>query len=452
MRIYKRIFASMLAAAMIIATFTGCADKDTDDTPPADTASKTEQTDESQNDEPKLSGEVVYWSMWQETEPQADILKQAIDEFEKANKDVKVTVEWSGRGVKELILPALESNQKVDIFDSDPSNMYKADPSKLMSLDDLYESKALDSDKTIKESLLGGLVEYDKSLGAEASVTGNHSVPYAPYVVSWFYNKDLFDKAGITETPKTWEEFDAVCSKLKEADIVPITTDDAYISLIHSYYLERGIGEDAIKKLAVENGELWDDPMILQTLKSMEDFFSKGYFSKDVKTNKFPAGQMEFAQGNAAMYLNASWFPAEVKEATGDDFKWGQFAYPTVPNGKGTLNENTIGGQAFMINANTDNKDATYELLKYFISEKTQEIFLEKGLVPCTSATDWPKTLTEQKLIVNDLTRSINWGASFTSQFIDGAVIPEINKVITGSTTADKCMEEILKQSKKYKE
>ena len=36
------------------------------------------------------------------------------------------------------------------------------------------------------------------------------------------YNKDVFEANGITELPKTLDEFYAVCDKLKEAGIVPI--------------------------------------------------------------------------------------------------------------------------------------------------------------------------------------------------------------------------------------
>lgn len=446
MKKFKSLLAGIIATAMLMTTITGCTKA-----PDSDKPSDSKNESQVGGTESTLSGEVVYWSMWQETEPQAEILKKAIEDFKAANKNVKVTVEWTGRTIKDLITPALTSKQKVDIFDTDPMNLYKADTSLLMNLDDFYTSKAIDSDKTLQDSILGGLIEWDKALGAEKGITGTHSVPYAPYVVSWFYNKSLFEQAGIQSPPTTWEEFDAACAKLLEKGIVPITTDDAYLSMIYSYYLERAIGEDNIKKLANESGTLWDDPMILQMLKAMEDFAKKGYFSKEIKTNKYPAGQMEFAQAGAAMYLNASWFPAEIKEATGDDFKWGQFSYPTVPGGSGKLTENTIGGQAFMINAATENKEAAYELLKHFVSDKTQALFLENNLVPCTTATDWPATVSEQKAIVNELTKNINWNASMNNEFIDGVVNAEITKVITGSSTAEQCLAEIKKQAESFK-
>ena len=63
-----------------------------------------------------------------------------------------------------------------------------------------------------------------------------HTIPYQPSIFGFFYNKTLFDKAGVEGVPTTWEEMDAACAKLKEAGITPITADDAYmtsLSLIH---------------------------------------------------------------------------------------------------------------------------------------------------------------------------------------------------------------------------
>ena len=51
------------------------------------------------------------------------------------------------------------------------------------------------------------------------------------------------------------------------------------------------------------------------------------FMSPQTATNKYPAGQQEFALGEAAMYLNASWMPAEVAETAGEDFPWGFFAF-----------------------------------------------------------------------------------------------------------------------------
>ena len=46
--------------------------------------------------------------------------------------------------------------------------------------------------------------------------------------INWFYNKDLFDKAGV-QPPKNWDEFEAVCGKLKSAGITPIASNFDYM-------------------------------------------------------------------------------------------------------------------------------------------------------------------------------------------------------------------------------
>ncbi len=40
--------------------------------------------------------------------------------------------------------------------------------------------------------------------------------------INWFYNKDLFEQAGISATPATWSEFVTTCETLSAAGITPI--------------------------------------------------------------------------------------------------------------------------------------------------------------------------------------------------------------------------------------
>ena len=65
------------------------------------------------------------------------------------------------------------------------------------------------------------------------------SIPYQPSIFGFMYNKDLFDKAGITAAPTTWAELDAACAKLVAAGITPITADDAYMTNFTGYNRRR---------------------------------------------------------------------------------------------------------------------------------------------------------------------------------------------------------------------
>ena len=70
-------------------------------------------------------------------------------------------------------------------------------------------------------------------------------------------------------------------------------------------HLARYIGQDGVKSLVTGEASndvtvAWDDPKVLAAAESFADFADKGYFSKNIATNKYPAGQnQEFAPGES---------------------------------------------------------------------------------------------------------------------------------------------------------
>ena len=50
-----------------------------------------------------------------------------------------------------------------------------------------------------------------------------YSLPFSLGVVGFWYNKDLFAQAGVTQAPETWDEMYAAIDKLKDAGIEPIS-------------------------------------------------------------------------------------------------------------------------------------------------------------------------------------------------------------------------------------
>ena len=57
--------------------------------------------------------------MWSEDEPQAKVIKEAIEKYEK-DTGVKVDVQFKGRtGQREGLEPALSAKQQIDLFDED---------------------------------------------------------------------------------------------------------------------------------------------------------------------------------------------------------------------------------------------------------------------------------------------------------------------------------------------
>ena len=65
---------------------------------------------------------IVYWSMWKEDEPQADVIREAAEAYEEAT-GISVEIQWKGRGIRSLIEPALDAGEQIDLFDDDYQRM-----------------------------------------------------------------------------------------------------------------------------------------------------------------------------------------------------------------------------------------------------------------------------------------------------------------------------------------
>ena len=306
-----------------------------------------------------------------------------------------------------------------DLFDEDVNRVNGSWGKYLLELEDMakdYESEhGNETLFKIARNAYGQTHDGDDTL---------HSIPYQPSIFGFFYNKTLFAKAGIESTPTTWAELDAACAKLKDAGITPITADDAYLTSFIGYHLARYIGQDGVKSLVTGeeyNGEsvTWDDEKVKAAAESFADFAKKGYFSENIATNKYPAGQnQEFAPGNAAIVICGSWLPNEAKDSVADDLEWGYFNYPSVPDGKDDNTANNIANQVLAINKDSKMADEAFQLIEYITTGEYDKKMTEDALcIPTDKANSdaWPTELAGVKEAFDATTTFYDWAAGVES-------------------------------------
>ena len=398
----KKIVSALLCVAMAASLVVGCGSKSGSDSGSS-----------------KGGDKLVYWAMWSEDEPQAKVIKEAISKYEK-DTGVKVDVQFKGRtGQREGLEPALSAKQQIDLFDEDVNRVNGSWGKYLLDLEDMakdYESEhGNETLFKIARNAYGQTHDGDDTL---------HSIPYQPSIFVFFYNKTLFTKAGIESVPTTWEELDAACAKLKEAGITPITADDAYLTSFIGYHLARYIGQDGVKALVTGeeyNGEsvTWDDEKVKAAAESFADFAKKGYFSKNIATNKYPAGQnQEFAPGDAAIVICGSWLPNEAKDSVAEDLEWGYFNYPSVPDGKDDNTANNIANQVLAINKDSKMADEAFQLIEYITTGEYDKKMTEDALcIPTDKANSdaWPTELAGVKEAFDATTTFYDWAAGVES-------------------------------------
>ena len=391
---------------------------------------------------------LVYWSMWEATEPQGQAIQAAVDAY-TAETGVKVDLQFKGRtGIREGLQPALDAGTKIDMFDEDIDRVNSAWGKYLMDLEDL--AAANNYEATANAGLMAAC--------REAAGGTLKSIPYQPNVFGFFYNVDLFEQAGITVAPTTWDELLDCCAKLKAAGITPMTMDDAYATCVIGYHLGRYVGEAGVRKIVTEG--LWDDPAVLQMAKDIEELATNGYYSEYVGSNVWPQGQnVELAGGTVAMYLNGSWLPNEVKATAGENFRWGCFAYPALnaceTNIEGAVatgtESNNFGAQVYAINKDSAMAEEAFALITKITKGEFDAKLAEMSIgIPADSTnTEWPALVSCAKPVMDGSTARFTWAVGVETNADMTPVIKEnFIKLMAGTLDAEGFVQAMLEASK----
>ena len=406
----KKIIVGLLALLAFSLAFVSCGGKEKED-----------------------KAKLVYWTMWNETEPQGQVIGRAVEAFTEET-GIEVEINFNGRDIRKTLQPALDAGETIDLFDEDIERVINAWGNYLLPLDK-YVSQVYPTTngKPYSEVVNNTLLTLAKDLGGNSV----RNIPYQPSTFVVMYNKDLFQKAGITSVPTNWDEMLDACAKLKAIDVRGITVDDAYMAALFGYTLDRLVGKEACYNLVKTKD--FSIPAVLEFGKIWENMAKNGYISPKAASNIYPAGQVEeIATGKAAMYLNGTWLPNEIK-GNAPNMNWGSFAFPAIsPNGDG-IEANNYGCQSFGINKNTKYPDEAFQLVVWLTTGEWDAALANESLgIPVANDSKWPKALEEAKAIVDSTTNRLNWAVGMEDD-------PEVNvrikenfaKLIKGDLNAE---------------
>ena len=375
---------------------------------------------------------LVYWSMWNEAEPQGQAIARAAEAFTKET-GIRVDVNFNGREIRMTLQPALDGGVVVDIFDEDIDRVNSVWGNYLLNLDP-YVTRVYSTTggRPFNQVVNNALMAIAKEAGGGSVKT----VPYQPFVFTMMYNKDIFNQAGITSMPKTLDEFLAVCTRLQAINIPAITVDDAYVYCLIGYLFDRVIGTEATLRMVANRD--FSSPATLRVGQLLEGMARSGFFHPNAAGNVWPQGQVnEFANGRAAMYLNGTWLPNELK-GNAPNFNWGSFAFPAIdPAGNG-IESNNVGSQCYGINKNTKYPDEAFQFLVWMTTGKWDEELARESLgIPMANDSQWPPQLAEAKAVVDNTTNRLPWAVGMQDDAsIAAALVENFGRIVTGAINA----------------
>ncbi|WP_347595807.1 extracellular solute-binding protein [Acrocarpospora sp. B8E8] len=275
-----------------------------------------------------------------------------------------------------------------------------------------------------------------------------YGVPYDIGMVGFWYNKALFEKAGITAPPATWGEFIEDVKKLQAAGITPLSLAGKAKWPGHyywSYLAMRIAGLDALKQAAATKS--FDNPDFVaagQKLKELADLkpFQNGFLGANYDTPDGQAATM--GNGKAAMELMGQWAPTVQKDTSkdlGDDL--GFFPFPMVEGGKGAATDAFGGGGGFAVGA--DAPPAAVDFLKFILSPENHRKEIGTGaILPVIKGTEDAVTNARSKMVAETLAVATDFQL-YLDQAYPPAVGQQVNDSVAELIAGTKSPEEVVK-------
>lgn len=321
----------------------------------------------------------VRWMHIETDRPEVALWEEIVADFEAANPNIAIDMQFLENEAFKARLPTLlQSNAAPHTFYSWGGGVLRAQSQTgtLMPLSDVLEQA--DWEGAFNAAAVGGL-SFDNEVWA---------VPFKMETLSFFYNKEMFEEAGIDAGTLTdWEAFLGAVEDLKQAGFTPIAVGGGDAWPVHFYwsYLAMRIGgRDVVDAAKTNEGEGFLHPAFIEAgeqlarLGEMEPF-QPGYLGAN-----WPETMGAFADGRAAILLgfpNAATAQASAAaDGVGLDLdNVGRFPFPDVAGGDGLVTD-TLGG----LNGWAVFRDApaeTIAFLQTFVSPENQCRMARAGLI-----------------------------------------------------------------------
>ena len=221
------------------------------------------------------------------------------------------------------------------------------------------------------------------------------ALPYSVMAASVIYNKEIFEQQGL-EVPTTWDELIAVCEQLKAAGIDPFyaTFKDDWTVAQGWYDYTAGGSVDVIDffdAMATEGTEVGPDSSVSFEKDFAEPMdkmlqLAKDYTNADAPSRGYGDGNLAFAKGEAAMYLQGPWAFSEIAK-TSPDLALGTFPLP-MTNDPSELGVRVNMDLAAMIPEGSRRQEAARDFLEYLFLPENIQAYNESqlGFTPTTDA------------------------------------------------------------------
>lgn len=346
------IYISLLLSAVL--TFTSC-------------SGNTKNDNTKKNETVTLTFATFY-----EEGAQADAYKDIINSFESSHTGIKVNLQADGTNYDEKISTAMQTGNGPDIIGLQRQNMID-----YAKKGDLKDISSWVQSQDLKDKYYGVSTGYGKYDGKY------YGIGDLPQTVEWFYNPDLFRRAGVKE-PTDLDGLISICNKLKGYTQTPIAIGgkddwavDTFFGLITGQTIDT---QELAKAYAAGTGDpLKSLPGANDAVNIVERLIKSGAINKKVVDYSYADAVAAFLKGKAAILPMGSWAVDKIEKSKSKSFNYKVFSTPVQLTSNPVSSISASAVQVITVNSKTKHEKEAMEFMTYLFSSEAQTIFAQKN-------------------------------------------------------------------------
>jgi multiple sugar transport system substrate-binding protein len=308
----------------------------------------------------------ITFTMWGAPE-ELEVWQAVVDDFHTANPNITVKVDVSD-------WDSYRTKLNTQVAGGTPPDVFAMDAPLYL---DWQSRGALLNLKPYIDQTPGFLDNfYPQTLKAYELPDGYYGLPRDFQTIVLFYNKDMFDAAGVKYPDDTWT-YDDLKTAAKQLtkdtngdgkiEQYGIWTDNWDMELFWSAAIWAN-GGDIIS--ADHSKTLIGDANALKAWQYIDGLYDDGVIPRPTASQEF--GDDLFQSKNAAMTTIGHW---AVPGYVGSGIKFGVAPMPKGPSGRAT----SVNSAGFVVSNKSKNPDAAWEFIKFALSEAGQKRLAELG-------------------------------------------------------------------------
>lgn len=267
----------------------------------------------------------------------------------------------------------------------------------------------------------------------------------------FIYNKELFEKAGISELPKTLSELTDAAEKLDKAGITPFSVGYAEFWILGIHLLNIPMAQqddpDAFIQALNDKKEKFEDNEQFQQFLKLFDLTIK-YGNKNPLTTDYNTQVTQFAQGETAMLQQGNWAQQMILDVN-PDIEMGFVPIP-INDDKEKMDRLPVGvPNNWVVNKNSQYKEEAKDFLEWMVTSDTGKDYMVNKFkfIPAFKSIEANDlgTLADDILTYSNEGKTISWN---WFKYPDGAVNEYgalMQAYVGGQKTGDEMLQDFTK-------